>query len=128
MVNILDIIKDDRFERVYMVDVFEKEYRKLFGKSKSTYLAELEQLAVNLELLDVQGTRALEQEQFHAIRGHSPLYSIRHISTANPRVLFVFTETEDAVVLLSCTLEKSKNDYDSAINRAETRLHLLEEE
>lgn len=126
--NILDIIKDDRFERVYMVDVFEKEYRKLFGKSQPTYTKELEQLAINLELLDTQGPRALEQEQFHAIRGHTPLYSIRHISASNPRVLFVFTETDGAIVLLSCVLEKSTRDYDAAIKRAETRLQLLKEE
>ena len=44
----MDIIKDEQFERVYMVDVFEKEYRKLFGKSKAIYQKEAEQLAVNL--------------------------------------------------------------------------------
>ena len=60
----MDIIKDEQFERVYMVDVFEKEYRKLFGKSKAIYQKEAEQLAVNLTLLDAQGTAALEQDQF----------------------------------------------------------------
>ena len=124
----MDIIKDEQFERVYMVDVFEKEYRKLFGKSKAIYQKEAEQLAVNLTLLDAQGTAALEQDQFHAVRGHSPLYSIRHVSVANPRVLFVFTETDGAIVLLSCALEKSTSDYDAAIKQAEKRLQLLNEE
>lgn len=128
MVNILDIIKDKLYNNIYRVDVFEKEYKKMFGKSKSLYFREHEQLAINLHILDTEMNAALERDQFHAVIGHSPLYSIRHISQSNPRVLFIFTESDGAVVLLSCTLEKSKSDYDAAIARAEERLNLLEED
>lgn len=123
--NRLDIIKDERFENIYLVDVFEKEYRKMFAKSKKQYMEEHEQLATNLFILDSEMNAALERDQFHTVIGHAPLYSIRHISVANPRVLFVFAESDNAIVLLSCTLEKSKKDYDEAIARAESRLRLL---
>lgn len=128
MVNKVDIIKDDRFDNIYRVDVFEKEYRKMFGKSKNLYSKEHEQLAVNLSILDSEMNAALERDQFHAVTGSPSLYSIRHVSQANPRVLFVFAESDSAIVLLSCTLEKSSSDYDAAIARAKERLCLLEED
>ena len=128
MVNKLDIIKDKLYNNIYRVDVFEKECKKMFGKSKNLYLREHEQLAINLCILDTEMSAALERDQFHAVIGHPPLYAIRHVSQANPRVLFIFTESDGAVVLLSGTLEKSKCDYNAAILRAEDRLHLLEED
>lgn len=128
MVNRLDIIKDERFQNIYFTDVFPKEYKRMFGKSKKQYELERNQLAINLSLLDTDKQAALEQKQFHAITGHHGLYSIRHVSVSNPRVIFVFAESDTAIVLLSCTLEKSKNDYNEAIALAEQRLRLLEED
>ena len=54
MVNKLDIIKDKLYNNIYRVDVFEKEYKKMFGKSKNLYLREHEQLAINLCILDTE--------------------------------------------------------------------------
>lgn len=130
MVNRLDIIKDEAFERIYKVDVFDKEYKKMFGKSKQVYRAELEQLAVNLTILD-ESTKAdaLQRQQFEVIKQHAPLCAIRHVSRSNPRVIYVYTEQENAIVLLACGLEQAtEKNYKEIIFRAEQRLHLLEEE
>ncbi len=72
--------------------------------------------------------KALQLQQFEKLRGDPRLCSIRHVSKDNPRVLFVFTEGDDAIVLLSCVLEKSKNDYNEAIAQAKRRLAQLEED
>lgn len=122
----MDIIKTEGFERIYEVDVFSGEYKKLFGKNKRIYEKELDTLHTRLDFLDRNEKSPLEQQQFEPVHDHPPLYSIRHVSQANPRVVFVFAEQDRSVVLLACTLEKSTNDYKKVIARAEERLKLLE--
>lgn len=124
----MELIKDERFENIYMVDVFPREYKKLFGKSKAVYQEEHERLARNLYLLDSEMENALQFQQFEQLTNQSPLCSIRHVSKTNPRVIFVFQKTESAVILLACALEKSAKDYDEVIDRAKKRLRLLEED
>ena len=124
----MHIIKLDQFEHIYQVDKFEKEYRKLFGKSKKQFQKEQEQLLKNLYLLDDLQREALQLQQFEALAGQSPLCSIRHVSKTNPRIIFVFANIEDDIILLSCTLEKGTVDYDQAIERAKSRWQSLEED
>lgn len=128
MVHKLDIIKNDDFQHIYQVDVFAREYRKLFKKNDSEFRQEQEKLFQNLTILDTQLQKALELQQFERLTNHRPLCAIRHVSKTNPRVIFVFAESDDAIVLLACTLEKDTSDYDQVIARAVERLRILEED
>lgn len=123
----MELIKDERFEHIYMVDTFPREYKKLFGKSSAIYKEELERLAQNLYILDTEMEDALQLQQFEQLTAKAPLCSIRHVSKTNPRVIFIFEKTESAVILLACALEKSKKDYEEVTARAKARLRALEE-
>lgn len=102
----------------------------MFGKSKKAYRSELEQLISNLTILD-ESTKAdaLLGQQFEVVTQHAPLCAIRHVSITNPRVIYVYTEQEDAIILLACGLEQdTEKDYKEIVLRAEKRLHLLKED
>lgn len=51
----MEILKLPNFENIYRVDKFDKEFQRLFGKSKADYFRYLDQLERKLYILDDLG-------------------------------------------------------------------------
>ena len=118
----MDLVQLSGFKRIYAVDTFAKQYKKLFGKSEAQYIKYSEKLNTNLGILDALGLDALEMQKFESLVNEDGLYSIRHVSQINPRVIFTVITTisdEGEIVLLSCAKEKSTADYDKAKQTAQ---------
>lgn len=123
----MEIIKLKDYNNIYAVDSFYSEYQSLFGKSKGSYDKYLKKLRFNLSILDKELKKAIQYQQFEQLE-NSNLYSIRHVSVLNPRVVYVYIDNDGKVILLSAFKEKSKSDYDRGMNQAKQRLKQLEGE
>lgn len=121
----MKIQKLEHFDSIYSVDTFWDEYKSLFKKDKNQHKRHLKKLFENLRILDERKSDAILHQQFEKLK-NSDLYSIRHVSELNPRVIFVFAGNSENSILLACTLEKSKNDYDKVMIKAKERLKELE--
>ena len=117
------------FQRVYQAECFPEEVDKLFGKSSGEKSRYMNWLYTWLELLDRDGLKALNFEQFeHLIGTNKPrLYAIRHPrSKINERYIFVFGAGERST-LSTAFKEKNVKDYKVAIKRAESIYSQMEE-
>lgn len=123
----MEIIKLSGYKNIYATERFSSEYAALFGKSRDAYSQHLKKLRINLAILDKELRQAIIYQQFEQLEG-TELYAIRHVSKINPRVVFVYTEAHDRIVLLSAFKEKSRADYDRALEQARQRLRQLEVE
>lgn len=124
----MDLVKLDGYNRIYSVNVFQDEYRKLFGNSRVEYERCRKKLRANLRILDNSRRETiLTYYQFEKIEGED-LYSIRHINESNPRVIFAYVSKRGNIVLLSACKEKSTHDYQPALRKAKERLKDLEEQ
>ena len=120
----MKLIKLKDFNRIYSVSTLLKEFRSLFGKSKSDYEDYLEKERYYLRILDTVGiAKALHYQQFEKLENEE-LYSIRYVSKHNPRILFAVYE-DDVFILLSCCDENKTSDYKGAIELAKGRLKEL---
>ena len=119
----MQLEKVDGYEHIYAADSFFDGYSKMFGKHKKKEEARyMEKLLVNLRILD-SGGQYLGMQQFEKLKS-SNLYAIRHVSKMNPRVIFFYQDEDGTVLLLHSFLEKSKSDYEAAIQKAS---HILKE-
>lgn len=124
----MQLIKRVGYEKIYELDSFDKDYRKMFGKGgahNSYYKKFLENLKVLDNVSSIE--HALIDQRFELIDGESHIYSIRHKSKMNPRVLFFHTTADGVYILLCGFLEKSKSDYDVALRKAKGILKELEQ-
>lgn len=123
----MEIIKLKDYKNIYAVDSFSSEYQSLFGKSKGLYNQYLKKLRFNLSILDKEMKKAIQYQQFEQLE-NSNLYSIRHVSVINPRVVYAYIDDDGKVILLSAFKEKNASDYDRGMKQAEQRLKQLEGE
>lgn len=121
----MDIIKLKDYNNIYAVDCFAEEYAELFKKSASSYIKYQEKLRKNLRILDVELMNAIRYQQFEKLENTS-LYSIRHVSAVNPRVIFAYIDAGGKVLLLASCKEKKGADYSRALAKAQQRLKTLE--
>ena len=108
------------FTRVYQAECFPDDVKAMFGKSAGEKVRYMRWLFTWLSVLDSDGKKALDLEQFECLKGTAepPLYAIRHPhSQINERYIFMFTDDESSI-LLTAFKEKSAKDYESAIQRA----------
>ena len=125
----MNIQKLAGFNRIYQAECFPDEVDKIFGKSTGEKARYIKWLYTWLHILDYEGMNALNLEQFEHLKNTSNpcLYAIRHPhSKINERYLFVFAD-EESSILLTAFKEKSTDDYQSAIKRAERIFNELEE-
>ena len=116
----MEIQKLSGFARIYQAECFSGEVNALFGKSSGDKRRYLKWLFTWLSILDIDGKRVLDLEQFEYIQNTTDpaIYAIRHPhSLINERYLFVFTNDESSI-LLTAFKEKSAKDYQPAIARA----------
>lgn len=106
-------------DNIYVAESFDGDYRNLYGKSKDSFEKNKLKLNKNLSVLEKVGikTAISDYQQFEYLTNEN-LFSIRHVSKLNPRVIFAYCAPEGQILLLSCVLEKNKSDYDKAINKA----------
>ena len=123
----MHIIKIAGYNRIYAVDVFDKEYRALFGKNLKDYAVCSTKLNANLEILDSSTIEeALSYQQIEKLKNCSGLYAIRYKSKLNPRVILAIN-FDSNIILLTAFKEKSKSDYNNAIARANERMCAIDE-
>ena len=123
----MDIIKLEGYKNIYAVDSFLSEYQSLFGKSKKSHDQYLKKLRHNLRSLDNEMKNAIQYQQFEQLE-NSNLYSIRHVSVFNPRVVYAYIGDDGKVILLSSFKEKNRSDYARGMKQAAERLKELEGE
>lgn len=123
----MEIIKLKDYNNIYAVDSFYSEYQSLFGKSKNLYDQHLKKLRYNLKILDSEMKKAIQYQQFEQLE-NSNLYSIRHVSIINPRVVYAYINDDGKIILLSSFKEKTKSDYTRGMKQAKERLKQLEGE
>lgn len=122
----MQLVKREGFQKIYQTDSFDKDYRKLFGHG-GDYKVYEKKFLHNLKVLDESSSinHALLLQTFELIDKNDHIYSIRHVSGRNPRVLF-FHEVDDGNYVLLCSfLEKGDSDYDKAVKRAKAILKEL---
>lgn len=122
----MEIIKVKGYNTIYALSTFKSDYRKMFSKSENEYDRHLRKLRLNLNILDEKHLSVLNGSypQFEKLTNEN-LYSIRHITQMNPRVIFAYVSEENNILLLTCTLEKSSSDYASALAKAKSALKTL---
>jgi len=119
-VILLEIQKLSGFKRIYQAECFPSEVGKMLGKSTGDKTRYMKWLYTWLSVLDSEGMKALNLQQFEHLKGTSNprLYAIRHSrSRINERYIFVFSY-EESIILLTSFKEKNSNDYQSAIIHA----------
>lgn len=121
----MEIIKLKGYEHLYAVDSFFLEYQALFGKSAAEHKKHLTKLRTSLGILDRELQAAVQYQQFEKLSGEE-LYSIRHVSKANPRVIYAFFTDDGKIILISCFKEHNAADYQRGIQQAKSRINQLE--
>lgn len=118
----MDIIKIDELRKVYRVDVFDKELKKLFNKSLNEYLEYTKYLLGRLRFLEECDYHPTKAPYEHLKVNGYDLYRIASKShKKNVRVIYFYKENDD-IVLLAAFEEKNKSDYNNNINNAINRL------
>jgi len=124
----MDIQKLAGLNRIYQAECFPDEVMSMFGKNTGEMRRYLKWLYTWLAVLDSEGMSALTLEQFEHLKGtdNPNLYAIRHPhSKINERYIYLYSDNESSV-LLTAFMEKSKQDYKSAIIRAKNVAAQLE--
>ncbi len=119
----MEILNYTGFDKIYYLDVFEKELSKL-KKKNPKYAKWLER---KLEILERGATAATDGKRFEKLENYD-LYSIRHVSKQNERIIYYIIDEDDSVILLCAFQESNTSDYRNAINTSLQRLKILKEE
>ena len=114
------------YTRIYAVDSFFDDFKKLFGKDARSYELEKKHLLSSLKLLDQQPLPELIKmgKRFERLVNED-FYVIRHVSKTNPRSIFIIADDDGNLCLLNCFLEKSPADYEVAKQKAKGIQKLL---
>ena len=118
----MEIVSLDDFERIYSVDVFEKEVTKLFSKSTADYYRYIDFL--HSELHKISNRKETTNREEPITYKDATLYSIKKRMKKNTRVLYYYMK-DDNIILLTAFDEKNKSDYDNGKVRAYNRLKNL---
>ena len=116
---IVQLVSLKGYKKIYAVDSFFDEFKKLFGKDTHTYELEKKSLLTSLDLLDQHPLLELLKmgARFERL-SNEELYVIRHVSKTNLRCIFVTGDEDGNFYLLNSFLEKSRGDYEIAKDRA----------
>ncbi|HHU72180.1 MAG TPA: hypothetical protein GXZ21_09130 [Clostridiales bacterium] len=126
----MDIVKNSMFSKIYEVDCFQKEFKKMTKEKlaiKPPYPRYQKWLIASLTILEEYGKDAINLENFEQLESVKPsIYSIRYPkSKLNPRVLYVYLENGD-ILLLTAFKEERKSDYTRNIKMVKKRLKALD--
>ncbi|GEM_PF-6895120 len=113
----------DGLDNIYYLDIFEKELRKI-KKDNPNYSKWLDR---KIKILSRDAAGATDGKTFEKLSGQQ-LYSIRHPSKNNERVIYYIIDDDNSVILLTAFCERNKSDYQHSIAISKQRLKALETE
>lgn len=122
----MNLLKVKGFKKIYALEVFEKEFRKLFKKNNDEYRQYLKRLRSKLKLLDKYGRVIVDQINTIESLKETELFAIRLIGKQNVRVIFAIVVSQK-IILLQSFEEGNKNNYNLALQTAKERLKLIGE-
>lgn len=127
----MNLYKLERFEHIYAVDCFQKEFIKMTNERLSDeppYPRFQRWLISKLSVLDKIGKNAIKLEGFEDLGTSNPkLFSIRYPhSKLNPRVIYACYMDSEIVLLTAFKEENAKSDYSKAMKRAANRYKTLD--
>lgn len=119
----MEIIKDDKFNSIYYVDVLDKEISKLFGKSIGERNKFLNFLASALNKLDISNKppTTMPFEKLGGKKDNIDLYRIKYKDRDNNVRVIYYWNSNDEKILLNVFKETDKSDYKESINRSLSR-------
>ena len=115
----MNLVKFKGYSKIYAIDTFEDEYKKLLKKT-GEYNKCLNKLKFNLNFLEESESieTALLNKNIEKLKDSTNLYSIRNISSLNPRTIFCYLTEDNLYILLNSFLEKNSSDYNKGIKKA----------
>ena len=127
----MDVYKLDKFEHIYAVDCFDKEFSKMTNERLSDeppYPRFQKWLISRLSILDKMGKNAIKLEGFEDLASNNPkLFSIRYPhSKLNPRVIYACSMDSEIILLTAFKEENAKSDYSKAMKKAAKRYKTLD--
>ena len=127
----MNVYKLDKFEHIYTVDCFEKEFSKMTSErlvDEPPYPRFQKWLISKLNVLDKMGKNAIALEGFEDLGSYDPkLFSIRFPhSKLNPRVIYACFMDTEIILLTAFKEENAKGDYLKAMRKASKRYKTLD--
>ena len=127
----MNVYKLDKFEHIYAVDCFEKEFSKMTSErlaDEPPYSRFQKWLISKLNVLDKMGKNAIALEGFEDLGSYDPkLFSIRFPhSKLNPRVIYACFMDTEIILLTAFKEENAKGDYLKAMRKASKRYKTLD--
>ena len=127
----MNVYKLDKFEHIYAVDCFEKEFSKMTSErlvDEPPYPRFQKWLISKLNVLDKMGKNAIALEGFEVLGSYDPkLFSIRFPhSKLNPRVIYACFMDTEIILLTAFKEENAKGDYLKAMRKASKRYKTLD--
>ena len=127
----MNVYKLDKFEHIYAVDCFEKEFSKMTSErlvDEPPYPRFQKWLISKLNVLDKMGKNAIALEGFEDLGLYDPkLFSIRFPhSKLNPRVIYACFMDTEIILLTAFKEENAKGDYLKAMRKASKRYKTLD--
>ena len=127
----MNVYKLDKFEHIYAVDCFEKEFSKMTSErlvDEPPYPRFQKWLISKLNVLDKMGKNAIALEGFEDLGSYDPkLFSIRFPhSKLNPRVIYACFMDPEIILLTAFKEENAKGDYLKAMRKASKRYKTLD--
>lgn len=127
----MNVYKLDKFEHIYAVDCFEKEFSKMTSErlvDEPPYPRFQKWLISKLNVLDKMGKNAIALEGFEDLGSYDPkLFSIRFPhSKLNPRVIYACFMDTEIILLTAFKEENAKGDYLKAMRKASKRYKTLD--
>ena len=127
----MNVYKLDKFEHIYAVDCFEKEFSKMTSErlvDEPPYPRFQKWLISKLNVLDKMGKNAIALEGFEDLGSYDPkLFSIRFPhSKLNPRVIYACFMDTEIILLTAFKEENAKGDYLKAMRKAYKRYKTMD--
>ena len=127
----MNVYKLDKFEHIYAVDCFEKEFSKMTSErlaDEPPYPRFQKWLISKLNVLDKMGKNAIALEGFEDLGSYDPkLFSIRFPhSKLNPRGIYACFMDTEIILLTAFKEENAKGDYLKAMRKASKRYKTLD--
>lgn len=127
----MEINKLAKFDHIYEVDCFQKEFVKMTREKLTNtppYPRYQKWLIGKLSLLDKHGKQAFKLRDFEKLDSENPeLFSIRYPhSKLNPRVIYACFQDRDIILLTAFKEENAGADYSKAMKKARRRYQELD--
>lgn len=119
----MEIYNYESLGNIFYLGSFKRELSKL-KRDNPNYAKWLDR---KIKILSQDAAGATDGIHFEKL-SNQQLYSIRHPSKNNERVIYYIITDDNSVILLTAFAEHNDSDYQRSIERANQRLKILKEE